>query len=84
MENFLESLGSALIVISIALLLLLQFLPSRYTVTDGTEASIKTWRSVVWQLPNHMLSKLGRILRLSSFAILPVGAVMYIIGNLIK
>lgn len=84
MRQTIEYTGIALICISVGFLVLLQFLPIRYTVTRGTEVSINTWRTVVWQLPKHMLSKFGNTLRISSFVTFPIGLIAYLATTLGK
>ena len=84
MEQAIEYIGITLICMSVGMLLLLQFLPVRYTVARGTEASIDTWRTVVWQLPKHMLSKFGNTLRICSFISFPIGLAVYLAAILGK
>lgn len=64
-------------------LLLLQFLPAKHTVTGGTLATIKTWRGTVWGLPDHMLSSLGRKLRLSFYVMLTVDLLALLLAALV-
>ena len=52
-----------LIISGLVALFLSQFLPVNLTVSKGTLEIIDTWRTQVWGLPSHMLSKAGKILK---------------------
>jgi hypothetical protein len=51
MESMLFSVFNSLLTTSIVSVVLLQFLPYRYTVTEGTATTINTWRPMIWGLP---------------------------------
>lgn len=71
----LEEIALILGATTIAPVLLLQFVPVRYTVTKGTLVTIETWRGTVWALPTHMLSSFGKTLRYSVFVLLAVDGI---------
>ena len=72
-----ERLATILFAISVIMILLLQFLPAKLTVSEGTRTNLATWRPVVWQLPAHMLSPLGKVLRTGSIISLSLGILVY-------
>ena len=59
---------------------LLQFLPARYTVTKGTLAYLETRRHNYPGLSVHMLSRFGKGLRLASYGLWVLAAILLVVA----
>ena len=65
---------------SVIPLAMLQFMPARYTLSNGALAGIESWRKIAWNIPIHMLSRFGKSLRIASYTLWALTALLMIIG----
>ena len=77
-----EEVGVYIIYISAACLVFLQLCPKKYILTKGALANSMTGFVRGVMLPNHMLNKRGKTIKVMSYTLLLIGIIVFITGSI--
>ena len=77
-----EEIGIYIVYSGVACLTFLQFCPKKYILTKGALANSMSGYLRGVMLPNHMLNKLGKTLKVLTYTLSIIGFIVFAIGNI--